>query len=87
MSYAQCMVMTKRSGRDRRESVYFPPPEGERRAYQDRRADPASRQGDESFGMEFVESPNSEAQAGSAIKGRNVAIVVLILAVVLIVSL
>ena len=81
------MVMTKRSGRDRRESVYFASPESERRAYQDRRAEPASKEVGEPSGAEVTESPNIDAQPGSTFWGRNVAIVVLILAAVLIVSL
>ena len=87
MSYAQSMVMTKRSGRDRRVSVYFAPSKGERRAYQDRRAEPAAKDVGEPPGTEASESPTIEAERGSTIKSRNVAIVVLILAAVLIVSL
>ena len=87
MSYAQCMVMTKRSGRDRRVSIYFAPTEGERRAYQDRRAEPGSEEVGEPSATEASESRTIEARVGSTIKGRNVAIVVLILATVLIVLL
>ena len=77
--------MTKRSGRDRRVSVYFPPPEGERRAYQDRRAESAS---EEVVAPSYLETADSrKMEKGPIARGRNVAILVLILADVLVVLL
>ena len=87
MSYAEFMAMTKRTGRDRRVSVYFPPSEAERRAYQERREESASTGVQEPRYTEIPESTKVETQAGPNVRGRHVAIVVLILTAALIVSL
>ncbi|MDJ0957526.1 MAG: hypothetical protein QNI91_11730 [Arenicellales bacterium] len=77
--------MTKRSGRDRRVSVYFPPLEGERRAYQDRRAESVPEEVGKPSCAETTEPP--KVVPGLNGRGRHVAIAILILATVLIVSL
>ena len=85
MSYAKSMVMAKRSGRDRRVSVYFPPPEGERRAYQDRRVESASEEVVEPSYLEKTDS--AKVKKGPIARGRSATIVVLIIAAVLVVLL